>query len=70
MCIARPPPLQALERSQLIIACWKTLTRVLGRSPGHLKPEDDAFILAEFLSAEHRKSLERGAGSTRENKVR
>ena len=59
MCIAaRPPTLQALERAQLIIQCWKALTRVLGRCPGHLQPEEDAFPLADFLSAEHRKSLE------------
>ncbi len=57
MCIARPPVLEALERAQRIIACWKALTRTLGRCPGNLKPEDDAFILAEFLSAEHSKSL-------------
>ncbi len=33
-------------------------TRVLGRCPGALTPEEDAFILADFLSAEHCKSLE------------
>ncbi len=58
MCIARPPTLEALERAQRILTCWKALTRVLGRCPGHLKPEDNAFPLAEFLSAEHCKSLE------------
>ncbi len=57
MCIARPPVLEALERAQRIIACRKALTRVLGRCPGHLTPKDDAFVLAEFLSAEHSKSL-------------
>ena len=58
MCIARPPTLQALERAQRIIQCWEALTRVLGRCPGNVKPEDDAFILAEFLSTEHREALE------------
>ena len=58
MCFARPPTLEALERAQLIITCWKALTRVLGRCPGFLKPKEDAFILAEFLSDEHRKALE------------
>ena len=37
---------------------WNALTRILGRCPGFLKPKDDAFILAEFLSTEHRKALE------------
>ena len=58
MCIVRPPTLEALERAERIIACWKALTRVLGRCPGSLEPEEDIHILAEFLSAEHSKSLE------------
>ena len=58
MCIARPPTLQALDRAQRIVQCWKALTRVLGCCPGHVKPKEDAFILAEFLSTEHSKSLE------------